>query len=233
MKQTRMTWIYWLYWFPPPAPPRPPGRSDAGTSSGRAPHLNPGLHQASCTAPDGFWNIFVQKDFLNIRCTWSAASLRARRSCSCYHKETWHLCYCLHQAGQRIPPSLLLYSCRGLFGTLTKYWEFYTVLYWCKKDQSFCIFCGRLRFYLKSCLTAPADVPVCVLNCTTSEVVDVGDLSWADDPQLLGAGAGGSVVTSGHVSRGRGVTPGVVTQCEETCVRASDRPRQHGLGIWL
>ena len=69
------------------------------------------------------------------------------------------------------------------------------------------------------------------LNCTTSEVVDVGDLSWADDPQLLGAGAGGSVVTSGHVSRGRGVTPGVVTQCEETCVRASDRPRQHGLGI--
>ena len=65
MEQTRMTWIYWLYWFPPPAPPRPPGRSVSGTSSGRAPHLNPGLHQASCTAPDGFWNIFVQKYFLN------------------------------------------------------------------------------------------------------------------------------------------------------------------------
>ena len=82
-------------------------------------------------------------------------------------------------------------------------------------------------------MTAPADVPVCVLNCTTSvdNECNVGDLSWADDPQLLGAGAGGSVVTSGHVSRGRGVTPGVVTQCEETCVRASDRPRQHGLGI--
>ena len=59
------------------------------------------------------------------------------------------------------------------------------------------------------------------LNCTTSvdNECNVGDLSWADDPQLLGAGAGGSVVTSGHVSRGRGVTPGVVTQCEETCVR--------------
>ena len=60
---------------------------------------------------------------------------------------------------------------------------------------------------------------------------NVGDLSWADDPQLRGAGAGASVVMSGHVSRGRGVTPGVVTQCEETCVRASVRPRQHGLGI--
>ena len=82
-------------------------------------------------------------------------------------------------------------------------------------------------------MTAPADVPVCVLNCTTSvdNESNVGDLSWADDPQLLGAGAGGSVVTSGHVSRGRGVTPGVVTQCEETCVRTPDPPRQDGLGI--
>ena len=84
-------------------------------------------------------------------------------------------------------------------------------------------------------MTAPADVPVCVcvLNCIASvdNESNVSDLSWADNPQLLGAGAGGSVVTSGHVSRGRGVTPGVVTQCEETCVRASDRPRQHGLAI--